>query len=353
MKNVLIVLSIIMLTLFFVSCYYEPIHVFGEWKQEKKENGYFHIRVCTAHGDMEEEKCTFKAAEIKNNQLISTCTRCGIETEDKVIINGKPMAPTDVYSFSTENNAIITALSSDIDIASLESISIPVGVEGLKGDAIISGFTVNGGVLSNAIALKSVELPDTLLTIGPATFSSCTSLERVKLPENLKEIGEDAFYRCESLAELVIPDSVTKIGACAFWDCKIKSIKIPSGVKRIEKNTFMGSSNGSLEAVELPEGLEYIGLNAFCNNPNLKNISIPSTVTTIDKQAFLGDGALESIVIPQSVETIGEKAFFNCTKLKTVTFEGKTLDAVKNNLATWGFTSGATIKCSDQEYTIQ
>lgn len=53
-------------------------------------------------------------------------------------------------------------------------------------------------------------------------------------------------------------------------------------------------NNSALAAVTLNEGLEVIGANAFQYCPQIKTISIPSTVTKIDINVFWGHG-LESV----------------------------------------------------------
>ena len=52
--------------------------------------------------------------------------------------------------------------------------------------------------------------------------------------------------------------------------------------------------------------------------PEIRNLSIPDSVTTIGDSAFSGLVSLESIVIGKSVTTIGASAFRGCSAMKTV-----------------------------------
>lgn len=48
----------------------------------------------------------------------------------------------------------------------------------------------------NCKNIKSVSLPNKLLTIGKAAFSGCSSLTTITFPSTLKSIDEDAFHGC-------------------------------------------------------------------------------------------------------------------------------------------------------------
>ncbi|MEE0083353.1 MAG: leucine-rich repeat domain-containing protein, partial [Paludibacteraceae bacterium] len=47
-------------------------------------------------------------------------------------------------------------------------------------------------------------------------FYGCSSLQTVNIPNSVKSIGDGAFYRCSSLQTVNIPDSVERIGDGAF-----------------------------------------------------------------------------------------------------------------------------------------
>lgn len=115
----------------------------------------------------------------------------------------------------------------------------------------------------------------------------------VVIPEKIKgvlvkEIGQRAFG-AKKLTSVVIPEGVEKIDQGAFMGNLFTSIKLPSTVKRIEQLAF--GANTKLSKVELNEGLEYIGQQAFMKDKSLTGeVIIPSTVKTVMTSAFNQSG---------------------------------------------------------------
>ena len=66
---------------------------------------------------------------------------------------------------------------------------------------------------------------------------------------------------------------------------------------------------------------------AFQNNTTIKEITLPSTLTTIRERAFEGCTNLEKIYFSEGLETIEGYAFWKCTALEELTFP-KTLKAI-------------------------
>ena len=115
----------------------------------------------------------------------------------------------------------------------------------------------------------------------------------VVIPEKINgkavtTIGKGAFGR-KKLTSVVIPEGVKTIDQGAFSANSLTTIKLPSTVKQIERLAF--GANKNLSKVELNEGLEYIGQQAFMNDTSLTGeITIPSTVKTVMTSAFNKSG---------------------------------------------------------------
>jgi len=67
--------------------------------------------------------------------------------------------------------------------------------------------------------------------------------------------------------------------------------------------------NRTVTSVEIPEGVTFIGNEAFSVSTALRSISLPSTLTSIGERAFEGCVALTSISLPAGLREIGELAF--------------------------------------------
>ena len=87
--------------------------------------------------------------------------------------------------------------------------------------------------------VSTVEILNTVTSIGNYAFENCTSLTDITIPNSVTSIGYYAFDGCSSLTGITIPNSVTSIGVCAFQDCsELTSITIPSSVTSIGGSAF-------------------------------------------------------------------------------------------------------------------
>ena len=197
--------------------------------------------------------------------------------------------------------------------SSLESVTIPEGVTTIRKYAF------------RFCNLNALTLPESLTTLGSGAFSGCKNLESVTLPESLKTFGSNAFESCKSLKAIKIPSGVTAIPSSCFRECSsLESVTISEGVTSIAGFVFY---HCNLNALTLPESLETIGRYAFDSNRSLKSVNIPAKVKTIGERAFSYCG-LTDLVIPEGVQTIGDYAFEdnslkNLTLPSTITSIGK------------------------------
>lgn len=151
----------------------------------------------------------------------------------------------------------------------------------LKIPAYIDGRPVRA-IENNAFqgsALRSVEFPDTLETIGDDAFADCTLLEKVVF----SDYGED----------ITICDE-------AFYNCKIQSLNLI--------------------------GVRIIGERAFGLNENLKVAAFPGSVEEIGQHAFTECKGLKDIYLSYNIERIGSGCFYCDDTRYTVYFSGGEFD---------------------------
>ena len=71
--------------------------------------------------------------------------------------------------------------------------------------------------------------------------------------------------------------------------------------------------------MNIPDGVNYIGMSAFRECSSLPTFQIPQGVITIDSYAFQGCATPTELVIPDKVEQVGWDAFYGCSGLEDVT----------------------------------
>ena len=84
----------------------------------------------------------------------------------------------------------------------------------------------------------------TVTVIGDGSCSFFSSkLKSILLPNSIVTINNYCFSQCYSLTEINIPNSVTAIGSFAFEHCGLTSLVIPESVKKIGNGAFYGNSH--------------------------------------------------------------------------------------------------------------
>ena len=184
-------------------------------------------------------------------------------------------------------------------------------------EAIIRAGTVKAGTFYNCRALATLVISDNAtldasFTVGN-TYAKET-LETVKIERG--EIGISAFNSCPNLTTVELGNSVTSVGDNAFSKCTaLTSVNIGDGVTSIGKNAF----NGCTALTNANIGSGAIGESAFNGCTILANVTLGNGVTSIGRNAFLRCKALTSMDIGSSVRTIESYAFSGCEALKEVT----------------------------------
>lgn len=190
-------------------------------------------------------------------------------------------------------------------------LTIPEGVTEIAEGAFCSSSKYSGSPAHGKIT-GTLTLPSTLKTIGAYAFAYEGFSGELLIPDGVTCIGANAFAECDGFGgTLSLPDSVKTVGEWAFYQCEgFTGLKLPAGLTKIEKLSFAFMAGLKTE-VAIPEGVTEIGEGAFeCSY--MPSVRLPSTLKKIEKQAFMHAHNLTKITLSDGLETIGDEAFSGC-----------------------------------------
>jgi len=165
--------------------------------------------------------------------------------------------------------------------------------------------------------LKSVILPDNLISIGEYAFQNCRYLENISLPENLKTIKQYAFAHCENLKSVYLPDKLTVIEQYLFSDCKkLTTVHLPEELVEIKSSAF--SNCTALFNITFPDKLTGIGNSAFAHCENLTNITLQEGVKFLEGYVFSNCSNLKSVTLPSGLASMEDGVFAVCQNLTSI-----------------------------------
>lgn len=285
---------------------------------------------------------------------------------------------SDLTSVTIPSSVTSIGASAFFSCRGLTSVTISDGVTSIDNSAFgycssLTSVTIPNSVtsigayaFSGCSCLTSVTIPGTLTSLGDGAFSGSSDLtsvnvlvtdyaafcsnvlltqikNKVKLPvvlvdlngneikqfvvpEGVTTIGHNAFYNCTGLTSLTLATTVTEIGILPFGGCtNLPGVKIPATdlaalcnsrvfllMNSEEKPIILVDGNGwEIRDLNIPSSVTSIGDYAFANCTRLRSVNIGNTVTSIGDFAFNGCTDLTTINVANAMTSIGQSVFMN------------------------------------------
>ena len=203
------------------------------------------------------------------------------------------------------------------------------------GDAVVG---IDAYAFENQAQITSMQIPDTIRTVGREAFSGCLGLTSITLPKNTT-VGASVFLGCANLGELTMPLREPLAWYFRSNTAVPSSLKTLHAVGEVSAHTTLSGARGlttvtlsdeirsippcffagcaSLSDVSFSEHLESIGVNAFYGTA-IREISLPVGITAIPDSAFSHCGTLEKVTFLGPLRSIGASAFSECRSLTSI-----------------------------------
>ena len=269
---------------------------------------------------------------------------------DKVALNYTNIGEHLVFARDTVEIADKFAEPNDI----LKTVDIPDGVVSIGSEAFFG---------STALEQVSLSFSAKVLTINEGAFQGCSSLEEITIPNATQTISERAFYGCSNMKQVYISadSDLRTIEYDAFSDCRwLTRFVLPEKLEKLE------SSRGCYRMVEVVNlssckandasfsnlllehnDINYNGLTVEEDGAVLYSkdkhtyyigsyiqkevVDIPEETTIIRSYAFYEDTTIKQVNLPSTLTAIGREAFAGCTSLMEVDFSNTDIKEIEDD----------------------
>lgn len=224
----------------------------------------------------------------------------------------------DTYGYVYDDHQQVIA--SDNDSGKDFNFSININLEAGKDYYLVAGYFLDNqdGTVQWKVELNNSQIQEDQKSTKEQKDSSSvlktesTDSEKIAVQS---EIKSENGYEYSDLS-----DGTVEITGYIGND---KNVSIPETiankkVSSIGKEAFF--ENKDIENVTVPKYVTSLQYQSFASCDNLQNISFAtgSKLKTIEGGVFYLDKELEKVICPSDLKTIGDKVFVDCTKLSTV-----------------------------------
>ena len=163
--------------------------------------------------------------------------------------------------------------------------------------------------------LNYISLSNNFPTSMPSGFLNKCPIIALILPTTITKISSSCFYESYGLTQLVLPQNISITSSSLLAHTYLDDVILPDGLTSIYSQLFYNSSGGGnsrLRRIFIPKSVTSIGSSAFNGNTALCDIRFEknSTLKTIGDRAFASCNALRELILPTSVTTISGQYTF-------------------------------------------
>lgn len=205
----------------------------------------------------------------------------------------------------------------------------------------VPNVTTIGNYAFENTQLVDVSMPSATI-IGDSAFAQNSSLNIVDMP-NVTTIGQFAFENTSNLTDIIMPN-VETIGSQAFYQTNLSGIELPN-VINIGEQAFREAQN--LASVYVPK-VQTIGERAFDDIYNLTSIYMPIV-------KYIGNAAFQhytgSVELPDSLEFLGLNAFNEAREI--IISDSVNTNNWDNDAFSYDSDTNVVIKCKGEQILCQ
>lgn len=159
------------------------------------------------------------------------------------------------------------------------------------------------------------------------------------------KINKEVFKENSNITSVDIPEGVTAIGVRAFYGCEnLREVHLPSSITTWDEQDYNSSAFENctkLEVLTMADGLSTLGQRAFAGCTSLKSVRVPSGITFFGNRVFMGCTGLTDLTLAEGMKYMGYRAFEGCTALKEVT--------IPSTIKSWGLIRSSGVMATTHE----